>query len=109
MQPPYAHPHYHVTANLDDGTSTDVVEGAYLPALATARRLVDEAQQPGGRVLFDAMAGELPFCAALWVVYGASGAAVASVSVSGACYGHHQAAAPAARTAATEVPAQLAA
>ena len=59
-------PHFHVTATADDGTRAEHIEGegAYLPALAVARRLVQEARLPGGTVTYNPMTGDAPFCGA---------------------------------------------
>jgi hypothetical protein len=96
--------HFHITATADDGTRAEHIEGAQLPAWAHARRLVHEAAVSSGSVDFDPMAGEAPFCAGLWLVRDAAGAAIASVAVSGPCYGDH-----AAQYVAQEVPALIAA
>jgi len=85
--------HYHVYATSDDGTREEIVEAAYLLALATARRLVHEAQLPAGSVAFDALARR-------WLVTDAQGTPSASITLSGPCTGQH---------AAQEVPARVAA
>ena len=69
---------YHVSVTSDDGTQEELVEAGYLPALATARRLVQEARTPGGTVAFDALAGR-------WLVMDAQGTPSASIAVSGPC------------------------
>ena len=71
---------YYVSATSDDGTQEELVEAGYLPALATARRLVHEARTPGGTVAFDALAGR-------WLVMDAQGTPSASIAVSGPCMG----------------------
>jgi len=71
-----------VSATSDDGTQEELVEAAYLPALATARRLVQEARTPGGTVAYDALAGR-------WLVMDAQGTPSASIAVSGPCTGEH--------------------
>ena len=74
--------HYHVSATSDDGTQEELVEAGYLPALATARRLVHEARTPGGTVAFDPLARR-------WLVVDAQGTPSASIAVSGPCFGLH--------------------
>ena len=74
--------HYHVYATSDDGTREEFVEAAYLLALATARRLVQEARTPGGTVAFDALARR-------WLVVDAQGTPTSSIAVSGPCTGQH--------------------
>jgi len=69
---------YYVSATSDDGTREELVEAAYLPALATARCLVQEARTPGGSVDYDALAGR-------WLVLDAQGSPSASIAVSGPC------------------------
>ena len=54
------HPHFHITATADDGARAEHQSGAYLPALALARRLVQEAHLSGGIVTFDPMNGDAP-------------------------------------------------
>ena len=71
-----------MSATSDDGTQEEIVEAAYLPALATARRLVHEARTPGGTVAFDALARR-------WLVMDAQGTPSASIAVSGPCTGQH--------------------
>ena len=68
--------HYHVSVTSDDGTREELVEAAYLLALATARRLVQEARTAGGTVAFDALDGR-------WLVKDAQGTPSASIAVSG--------------------------
>ena len=94
------HPHFHITATAHDGTRAPHVEGAYLPALALARRLVQEARLAGGTVTYDPMTGDSPFCIGLWLVRDAQATATASIAISGACFGDH---------ALQEVPARVAA
>ena len=74
--------HFHITATADDGTRAEHLEGAYLPALALARRLVHEAQLPAGSVDFDPLAGR-------WLVMDAQGTPSASIAVSDPCTGQH--------------------
>ena len=69
-------------ATSDDGTREEIVEAAYLLALATARRLVHEAQLPAGSVAFDALARR-------WLVTDAQGTPSASITLSGPCTGQH--------------------
>ena len=83
------HPHFHITATAHDGTRAQHVEGAYLPALALARRLVQEARLSGGTVTYDPMEGDAPFCIGLWLVRDAQATATASIAISGACFGDH--------------------
>jgi len=71
-----------VYATSDDGTQEEIVEAAYLLALATARRLVQEARTPGGTVAFDPLAGR-------WLVMDAQGTPSASITLSGPCMGQH--------------------
>ncbi len=80
-------------ATSDDGTREEIVEAAYLLALATARRLVHEARTPGGTVDFDALARR-------WLVTDAQGTPSASITLSSPCTGEH---------AEVEVPARVAA
>jgi len=75
-------PLFHITATADDGTRAEHIAGAYLPALALARRLVHEAQLPAGSVDFDPLAGR-------WLVMDAEGTPSASIAVSGPCMGQH--------------------
>jgi len=76
------HPHFHITATADDGARAEHLAGAYLPALALARRLVQEARLPAGSVDFDPLAGR-------WLVMDAQGTSSASIAVSGPCTGQH--------------------
>ena len=94
------HPHFHITATAHDGTRAQHVEGAYLPALALARRLVQEARLTGGTVTYDPMDGDAPFCIGLWLVRDAQATATASIAISGACFGDHALQEVAARVAA---------
>ncbi len=71
-----------MSATSDDGTQEELVEAGYLPALATARRLVEEARTPGGTVAFDALAGR-------WLVMDAQGTPTSSIALSGPCTGQH--------------------
>ena len=71
-----------MSATSDDGTQEEIVESAYLLALATARRLVHEARTPGGTVSFDPLARR-------WLVMDAQGTPSASIAVSGPCFGLH--------------------
>jgi len=74
--------HYHITATAQDGTREEIVEAAYLLALATARRLVHEARTPGGSVAFDPLARR-------WLVMDAQGTPTSSIAASGPCTGQH--------------------
>jgi len=94
------HPHFHITATADDGARAEHQSGAYLPALALARRLVQEARLAGGTVTYGPMTGDSPFCIGLWLVRDAQATATASIAISGACFGNH---------AVQEVPARVAA
>jgi len=83
------HPHFHITATAHDGTRAEHLVGAYLPALAVARRLVQEARLPGGLVTYDPMDGDAPFCIGLWLVRDGQAAATANIALSSACFGNH--------------------
>ena len=83
------HPHFHITATAHDGTRAQHVEGAYLPALALARRLVQEARLSGGTVTYDPMEGDAPFCIGLWLARNPQATATASIAISGACTGQY--------------------
>ena len=73
-------PHFHLTATADDGTRAEHLEGAYLPALGLARRLVQEARLAGGTVTYDPMTGDAPFCIGLWLVRDGESATTASIA-----------------------------
>ena len=83
------HPHFHITATADDGARAEHLSGAYLPALALARRLVQEARLSGGTVTYDPMEGDAPFCIGLWLVRDGQATATASIAVSAPCTGQH--------------------
>ena len=83
------HLHFHITATADDGARAEHQSGAYLPALALARRLVQEARLAGGTVTYDPMTVDAPFCIGLWLVRDAQATATASIAISGACFGDH--------------------
>ena len=90
------YPHFHITATADDGARAEHQSGAYLPALALARRLVQEARLAGGTVTY----GGGAVFTGLWLVRDGQGTPTATVAVSDACFGEH---------AAMEVPARVAA
>ena len=81
------HPHFHITATADDGARAEHLAGAYLPALALARRLVQESRLPAGSVDFDPLAGR-------WLVMDAQGTPSASIAVSGPMQGQPTPASP---------------
>ena len=69
--------HFHITATAADGAAVELDEYVYLPALATARRLVDEAMPHGGGASFEAGPG----LAATWTVRDRWGAPAAIVAL----------------------------
>ncbi len=69
--------HFHITATTADGAAVELEERVYLPALATARRLVDEAMPHGGGTSFQAG----PELAATWTVRDRWGAPAATVAL----------------------------
>ncbi|CAA9289328.1 MAG: hypothetical protein AVDCRST_MAG77-4525 [uncultured Chloroflexi bacterium] len=69
--------YFHITATAADGANVELEERVYLPVLATARRLVDEAMPHGGGASFEAGPG----LAATWTVRDRWGAPAATVAL----------------------------
>ena len=103
-------PHFHISACTPDpdvSCLAQTVDG-YLPALAAARRLVQEAMPAGGSARWDPSGSTYPALLGTYAVLDAHGQIAAAVCLSGACRTDHTPVALAAQVGA-EVPAPLAA